>query len=508
MEYQERLPSFAHQTEARSRSKDRDYFGYLMEQGTGKSKTLIDDACQQYLAGKITTLIITAPNGVQRAWATQHFPDHMPVGLPYRMVVFVSKPNKKQAMALDQLLDPAYTGLRVFILNYESLRGKGKGAYDSVQFFLKTFRCMWVLDESHRIKTWESKSTGAIINLSDKAVMRRVMTGTPSTQGPMDLFPQMMFLDQSVLGFSSYTAYRNHFAEMEPHDSNTMWMIKRRLEQKYGKEVARKRMPQLIARDENGRQRFKNLDELQRLISAHTYRKLKTECLDLPPKVYQKRFVTLTAEQRNIYDTIVDKYMAEYNGQFLDASMALTRLTRLQQITGGFFPLEDGTVVPIGETNPKLDELVETIEDTEGKIIIWARYTAELEMIVATLKQIYDEPVARYWGAVKPKDKDAGKAAFCDKNHPCRFFVAQQQSGGTGLDGLQIASTEIYFSNDFSLLNRLQSEDRGHRMGMAGSLTIIDLEAVDTRDSFIIDALRNKKDVADLIVGDPSKAWI
>ncbi|OGC95841.1 MAG: hypothetical protein A2W25_15305 [candidate division Zixibacteria bacterium RBG_16_53_22] len=511
MTHQERVKSFAHQKEARKLSKGRAAFGYLMEQGTGKSKTLVDDAAYHFSIGEIELLVVTAPNGVQRGWFYQHLPDHMPVGILYKAMVFSAEKTKKRERLVEDMLNNPFKGLRVFLLNYESLIDKKRGAGFLLLELLKKYKTLWALDESHRIKNWDAKTTRTIIDLSTHASVRRIMTGTFGFS-PEDLYPQMAFLDKHILGYPSYTAYRCHFAVMEPDNSNTMRMIKRRLVQKYGEVRARSMMPKVVARDAAGRKMYKNLDELQQLIAPHTYRKLKVDCLDLPSKVYQKRYVELTSEQRTIYNTLRDSYMAEYEGKFLDASMALTRLTRLQQVAGGFFPSDDegGKVFPIGEVNPKLQEVLEIIEDTgEGKVIIWARFVAELHLIANILRETYGPgTVARYWGDIKTKERDLGKDEFCAAGSKRRFFVSQQRSGGTGLDGLQIARMEIYVSNDHSLLNRLQSEDRCDRIGALGSLTIVDIEATDTRDGFIIDALRGKKDVADIINGDPSKAWI
>lgn len=506
----ENVPSFAHQKEARSLSRNKVAFGYLMEQGTGKSKTLVDDACDHYARGHIDALIVTAPNGVQRAWSLEHLPRHVPDVIPFHPVVFSTKMTRKQKVQLEKLTDPNYRGLRVLLINYEALRTKSSAGYEMMMVLLNTYRCMWALDESHRIKTWDAKSTRLIVDLAPRATMRRIMTGTPSTQGPLDLYPQMYFLDKRLLGFTSFTAFKAHYAELEPDDSRTMYFIRQRLIHKYGEARARQMMPAVVARDESGRPRYKNLDELQQKLELCTYRKLKSECLDLPEKVYTKRYVQLNPAQRTLYDALRDDYIAEHDGTLITAPMALTRLTRLQQITGGFLPTIEGEPSrPIGDSNPKIEEMLDAVEDAEGKVIIWARFVEELRAIADSLEDNYGPgSVARYWGEIRKADRDSGKAAFCEAGSATRFFVSQPQTGGTGLDGLQIAGTEIFYSNDFSLLNRLQAEDRGHRINMGGSLTIIDIEAEDTRDTLIIDSLRDKKEIADVIVGDPSKAWI
>jgi SNF2 family DNA or RNA helicase len=141
--------------------------------------------------------------------------------------------------------------------------------------------------------------------------------------------------------------------------------------------------------------------------------------------------------------------------------------------------------------------------------LIWARFIEELKIIATALTEIYgQDSVACYWGEFSNKQKDDAKRKFI-QTEKCRFFVAQPKSGGTGLDGLQIAQAEIYFSNEWSLIDRIQSEDRGHRSGMTNDhLTIYDIEAVDSLDHRVIDALIEKKEIADMITGDPPQNWI
>jgi SNF2 family DNA or RNA helicase len=268
--------------------------------------------------------------------------------------------------------------------------------------------------------------------------------------------------------------------------------------------------PQIISKDENGRPMFKNLPELQKLIKPHTYRVLKKDCLDLPDKVYMKRFIELNKEQRKAYNAMRDEFIAEHDGSVMVAALALPRMTRLQQITGGFFTADDGTVLQLGTTNPKMEASLDICEQATGKVIIWARFKQELELIADTLEKEHGVgSVARYWGnGYSAKRKDEEKVRYINSPN-CRFFVSQQQAGGTGLDGLQKGTTdEIYFSNTFPLVERLQSEDRAHRDGMGDKLSIHDLEAEDTLDSKVIDSLRNKKEIADEVTGDQPTNWI
>jgi len=241
------------------------------------------------------------------------------------------------------------------------------------------------------------------------------------------------------------------------------------------------------------------------------YRVLKKDCLDLPPKVYERRYVELTPQQRKLYNEVATDFMAEMGGKIMSAALAMTRLMRLQQITGGFFkPNDDAEPIEIPGGNPKLDDVMDVAEQTAGKMIIWARFTAELRLIANTLEKEYgSSAVARYWGEISNSQRDKRKKAF-ETDPACRYFVAQAQAGGTGLDGLQIADTVHYFSNDFSLITRLQSEDRAHRGGseIHDKVTLIDSVAEDTNDIKILDTLRDNQNVADAITGDDPRKWI
>lgn len=498
-----------HQRTALRLSAWAEAFALLMQQGTGKSKVLADNAGMLFLAKKIQAMVILAPDGVQRAWVRDMLPAHMSPSVQFRAAWWDNTPTKKQARAIEMVHDRHFNGLRILAVNYEALATK-KGLA-GVLAFMAAYDCLAGADESHRIKNHKGVRSEAAHKIADKAAYRRILTGTPVALSPIDVYGQFLFLDPQILGNRSFVAFKAHYAVLEGPESHLLMHIKQRLIAKYGEARARFMMPQLIKRDESGLPMYRNLDELNRLIKPHSYRVLKEDCLDLPPKVYQKRYVTLNTEQRRIYNELRDDYIAQFGDDVIVSTMAMTRLTRLQQITGGFFQPDTGVApLPIGGANPKLVSLLDAVAETGGKVLIWARFVAELELIADALEEEYGQgSVARYWGNIGKRQRDEGKARFT-KEAICRFFVAQPKAGGTGLDGLQVADTEVYFSNETSLIDRLQSEDRGHRGGseIHKSVTIIDIEAEDTLDRRFIDALRNHKNVADAITGDSPRNWL
>lgn len=504
-----RVPPWQHQGLALRRSWDQTAFALYMEQGTGKTKVIIDTAGLLYLRGQIAALLVVAPDGVQRAWVRDELPKHMSPAVAYQAAVWVNQPTRKQQRQIDALYDNRFSGLRVLAVNYETLATR-TGAAGALKF-LRTFEALMVADESHRIKNVKTERAAIMHKLGPRAKYRRILTGTPVATSPLDVYSQFLFLDESILGYQSWVAFRAHYAVLEESDSHLMRHIVQRLEAKFGKARAAKMAPQLIARDPaTGRPLYRNMDELIERLKPHSFRVLKSECLDLPPKVYQRRYVSLSPEQRRIYNQLRDEFIAEYAGMLMATPLVITRLTRLQQITGGFFkPHADAETIPIAGKNPKVKSLLDACAQASGKVLIWARFKAELELIAAKLEEEEEYgagSVARYWSG---HARDSAKAKFMNEPR-CRFFVAQPKAGGTGLDGLQIADTVIYYSNEFALIDRLQSEDRAHRGGSErhASVTIIDIEAEDTLDTKIIDALRSKKDLADAITGDPPRNWL
>ncbi len=351
------------------------------------------------------------------------------------------------------------------------------------QKFLSNHAALMVVDESTRIKTPGAKRTKNIIKVGKSAVSRRILSGLPITQGPLDYFAQFQFLDPNILGFGSMYAFRNRYALLGGY---------------LGKEVMG----------------YANLDELIALVDPHSFRVEREECMDLPPKTYTKRFTHLGVVQKQLYDSMARDLVAEFAGGEVHATIVLTQLLRLQQITGGFLPIPEddgsyqGRVDAIPGTNAKIQALMEVLEEAPGKVIIWARFRAELGLIANhILKEFGEGSGVLFHGGVSQADRKVALLSFQDPNSPIKYFIANAQTGGLGLT-LTEAQTVVYFSNSFSLEERLQSEDRCHRGGLKHPVTYVDLVAKDTLDTKVLDALRTKKNMATLITGDRIAEWI
>jgi SNF2 family DNA or RNA helicase len=246
---------------------------------------------------------------------------------------------------------------------------------------------------------------------------------------------------------------------------------------------------------------YQNTEELIEKVESHSFRVLKKDCLDLPPKVYQRHIVPMTKAQEKLYVQMKKNFVTELRGDTLTAPEAITRLLRLQQIICGWFPSED-KLNPIENSNARLDALKEVLSDINDKVIIWARFKADLRAIEGML----GDQAVTYHGDVSNDMRAIAVDRF--QNDPSiKYFIGQPQSGGIGLT-LTAASYAIYYSNDFNLETRLQSEDRCHRIGTKKSVTYIDFETPKTIDTKIIKALRSKKNLADYINKDPVSLFL
>lgn len=505
IDYLYKTKPFKHQHDVFTHSRDKEYYALLMEQGTGKTKVTIDTGCWLYSQGYIDAMLVVAPNGVHANWVINEIPVHTPDHIPVISAIYRSQPSKSEEKALCQVLE-ADSGLRIVALNIEALVTQ-KGV-NFVKNFLLAYKTMLIVDESSVIKSPKAQRTKNLLKIAIHAKYRRILTGTPVTQGPLDLYTQFNFLDPHILRTSSYYAFRNRYAIMkEVRTAGRSFMT-----------VAG----------------YTNLDELQKLIEPHSYRVTKSECLDLPEKLYSKRYVTLSDSQKRLYNSLKKDIIAEYNGQTMSAPLALTKLLRLQQIVGGFFvpdkdiqfceqedvffteietnefppATQNCTPQPIDKVNPRVESLIELLEETNGKVIIWARFRAEIAAIRDAIDNRFGKDSSvEYHGGVDNQSRTDNIQRF-QNNDNCKFFIGHVQAGGKGLT-LHAATTVVYYSNDFSLENRLQSEDRCHRIGQRNNVMYVDIVAQDTIDEVIVKALRTKRNLADMITGDvPLESWL
>lgn len=481
MRYKFKTKPFEHQLTIFNNSRDLYFYGLLAEQGTGKSKIIIDTAAYLFTTGKIDAMFIIAPNGVHYNWVANEIPAHMPDAVNWRAAVWHSTMNKTQREEFNLVFEQG-NHLRIVAANVEAYSTESKKAAIMTKQFLSGMRVLLVLDEAHKIKKPGAKRTKTIMRLSRSATYRRIATGTAITKGPLDLYTQMRFLSDAILGYDNYYSFRARYAQLKEMTNP----------------ITGKKFQTVTG--------YLNLDELTCNIAPHTVRVLKSECLDLPPKLYERRYVELGKEQKRYYNDMRKHLLVELHQGQCTAQIALTKLLRLQQIVGGFLPVDEGAVYAIKD-NRRIDAVLDILEGIEGKVIIWAKFRAEITAIKKAIELEYGRGwCCEYHGGVSKDDRAKAMQAFQNDVLP-NVFIANQQTGGTGLT-LHAASHVIYYSNDFSLELRLQSEDRAHRIGQSKSVTYYDLEAQGTIDTRVINVLREKKELAQIIMQDPMSEWI
>ena len=477
MIYNFKTKPYAHQLTALEKSWDKSEYGYFMEMGTGKSKVLVDNMAMLYDKGRINGAVIIAPKGVYRNWLSQEIPNHLPSHVQHKTVLWTASSSKAKDKEYQQLFK-VDDDLHILIVNVEAL--STKRGLEFVAKFLSCHETLLAIDESTTIKNPKAKRTKSILLLSKRAKYRRILTGSPVTKSPLDLYTQCNFLNEFLLGFSSYYAFRNRYANM--------------IDKNFGG-----RRVQLIGS-------YKNLDELATSIKAFSYRVLKEDCLDLPEKVYTRREVELTDEQDQAYATMKSAALASLKGKMATAPHVLTQLMRLHQITCGHLKNDDETITEI--KNNRLKELLYLLEEVEGKVIIWANYIYDIKNIVKAISEEYGpDSIVEYYGNISAEQRQKNIEKFQDPNSRARFFIGNPQTGGYGIT-LTAANTVIYYSNGYDLEKRLQSEDRAHRIGQSKSVTYVDFIAPKTVDEKIVKALRSKMNIANTIMDEDWREWI
>jgi SNF2 family DNA or RNA helicase len=465
-------------------AKNPSYYGLACEQGTGKTWMLLCDAERLFKLEFITGLLVIAPNGVHSNWVRKEIPTHLSV--PVEADYYVAGAGVKRQRKWERLFDVTRGVMKVFAINVDALNTKQ--GYALCQRFLAKHHAMMAVDESSRIKTPSAGRTKKAIALGRSARSRRIMSGTMMPNGPKDLFSQFDFLRPGLLGTKSFRAFVAEYTELQPEDSP---LVRHAMEKSRAKFV-----PQIPKTDSTGKPIFKNLGKLSRLIEPYVYRVKKEDCIDLPPKIYTTRYFELPPAQRKVYETADKQLRYEHENGMIDKFNALTKLSKLRQITSCFIML-DGEPLDLMESNPRLNLLEEILEDVDGQFIVWAYFKAELRAIAALFKRLAI-PFVSYHGEVSVADRERAIDDF--QSGKARAFIGNPQAAATGLT-LTAASTAIYYSNDFNLELRLQSEDRCHRIGTKGDHVLyIDLCAVDTKDEQIAARLQAKEEVAAIVM--------
>ena len=464
---------FVHQAAYLQRFWEYPTSALFAEMGTGKSFMIINNAAMLYDKGKINAMLIVAPKGVYRNWYRSEIPKHMPDHVSYKMACWNPTPRKAEKMEMDAMFN-AVDDLRILIMNIEAFSTE-KGQ-QFAKIFLRVTNAFMAIDESTTIKTPTAKRTKSIIKIGKEARYRRIATGSPVTKSPLDLYSQCDFLGEDCLNYNSYYAFQARYAVL----------------------VERK-MPTHTFKQVVG---YRHLDELKDKLDRFAFRVTKDECLDLPDKIYLRRDVDLTAEQKKAYEQMKLMALSVLDEGLVSTNNALTQLMRLHQIVCGFVKLDDGQEIDL--PNNRMSELMDLLAESDGKVIIWANYRKNIQDIKLAIQKT---SVATYYGDTHADERQDIVDKFSDPKSELRFFVGNPTTGGYGLT-LVSSHTVVYYSNSFDLEKRLQSEDRAHRIGQTEKVTYIDLIATNTVDEHIVKALRNKINIASAVLGEEIKGWL
>ena len=477
--YKFKIKPFAHQVTALERGWQRPEFGLFMEMGTGKSKVLIDNLGMLYQAGEINFALVIAPKGVYRNWVAKEIPEHMSDDIPHRVIRWVASPNKTQQAEMRSVGEE-FDGLTIFVMNVESfssIKGKNAGEWMGRAFGRNG---LIAIDESTTIKNHKAKRTKALMKIASAFKYKRLLTGSPVTKSPMDLYSQCEFLRPGLLGYDSYYAFQGRYAV-----------------------VQRKTMGSHAFQQVVG---FRNLDELTFKIDQFSYRVLKQDCLDLPDKIYTVRYVGLTKQQRDMYNSIKQHALVMLdNGELSTAPAVITQMLRLQQILSGHLKTDDGDTIYFD--SKRMDALKEILEEHDGKAIIWSRFRYDIRQITKMLNDTFGQGcAASYYGDTSDDERQRAVNDFQNSEH-LKFFVGNPSTAGYGLT-LTEADLVIYYANDFNLETRAQSEDRAHRIGQKNNVTYVDLISEGTIDERIVKSLQSKIDIGAKVLGEEAREWL
>ena len=508
------------------------------DMGSGKTWMLIVEAAILYARGEIDGVLVIAPKGVDLAWAKLQLPEHMPHGVRWRVQSWRPSTAKRFRQQLETILAPSDSGreMRWLTMNWDALatrRGR-----EFAEQFLRSLggESLVIADESQRMKNPKAQRTKALLEMRTIMKYRRAASGTPSLGTPFDLFSQYSWLDDRILGTTSFYAFKAEYAKLlkpgnplyesildkmsvarkgahmgyarvkAKHEypnasAEQIADIADQIATNIAREKSKRRMPQIVQQDAQGHPSYRNLDKLARIIEPYTYRVLKKDVMNLPEKVYVTSYYTLTPRQRKAYEEVRENHRLLLDDGTIEPLTALTAISKRAQITSGFYiETAEGITHAIPGENPKLELLRDRLEnmEPEDKAIVWTNLKAEVDLVAGLCREI-GLPHVEYHGEIGDEQRHENVSAL--QHGSARVIVANTRAGGTGLT-LTAANRVFYFSNRASLGDRKQSEDRAHRIGQDREVIYEDFVAEDTIEEVFIPALQRKEDVAAAIMGD------
>lgn len=438
-------------------------FGLLFEMGCGKTLTAIAIAGAGYQMGKIDRLLIVAPTSVVAVW-----PKELKEYARFKYTCKTLLGEKQQRIKqIDDLLKFPFKALKIAVINYESTWRP------EILEKLKEFDAdMVIADESQRIKTYDAAQSKAMHELGDQARYKLILSGTPVQTAAIDIWSQYRFLDKTVFG-ENFFKFRGRYAIMGGYGNK-----------------------KIVG--------YRDLEGLIKKEHSIAFRVTKDEALDLPEQTFETRRIQFSPKEKSLYERLKkDSYAELDNGGHITATTVLTKLLRLQQLTGGFL-VQDEAQKPQLVSRAKLDALTDIIVDyvigSGKKLVVFARFIAEVKAIIDLAAKVLPKDLKQVaiYGDVKKEDRGDIVKQF-QEDPSTVLFVGQIDTAGTGIT-LTAADTCVYYSKNFNYATYSQSLSRIHRIGQRNCCTYIDLEIEGTIDELISSALSRKEDMAKTVV--------
>ncbi len=461
---------YEHQLEEYEKYWDDNARALLWQMRTGKSKAVIDSIARNFIEGKIDGVFIIAPNGVHDNWIRREFPKHCPID--WNGIAWVSNVKKKH----DEKFLNIVKGIRsrrflgVVAVNVESLLIKR--VQQLAGSMVASSRIALIVDESHKFSNPSAKRTKRLLTMVHHFPWRRILSGTPTGNSPLKIFSQFEILKPSALGFQKYPQFERRYAEFKQgYNRNT---------NRYFKQI----------------EGYKNQEELKIKISDFASVILRSDCEDLPDIINMRRYVNMSKTQTEAYKTMAKKFMVELeDGDIVETNEVTVKLIRMQQILSNFIVKETGEIAIIDEKkNPRIDALIDIVEESNDKIIVWCRYREELKQ----LEKIFKKISVSYHGGVNQKDRVKAMYKF-EKDPNCKLFLGQPACAGEGLD-LSAADIIIWFSHSFDVTVRDQASERATKSGKK-SIAVIDFVTPDSVDEYILENLERKQEISKNLTG-------
>ena len=530
------LPPMQHQTDCFYKLYNHKFAGIFGEQGTGKSRMLIDLVSNHFAEGHIDAVLLIAPKGVHEQWHDEQLPEHSPI--PWTGFTWHATAGKTYRRDLKKFVELRdLSKLKWFFVNVDTFSTDGNIPF--MRDFVKNHKTAVVVDESTRIKNHTANRTHNILyNLAAlrkvgkviKEVIpyskyRYILTGMQVTDSPYNLWAPFNFLRYDFFDMNFYAFKAKYGIEVMDRNKQTGQRYPRKISPteiqsilKYYKQgydveqvsnilgISESNVSYIIAHP-NIRFPYKHLNELKTKIEPYSFIIRKKDCLDLPPQTYEKITVEMSPAQKKVYRDLENKMIAEYSGRELTVTSKLALLVRLQQVTSGFFPFETaefdikdevwkvGTdIIPIGTKNPKVEAVKEQIDELgNNKIFIAAKFIPEIKLLLEKLKKAYpDKTIEAYYGAVGDNERRRIKLGF--SNGEIDILIMNVRMA-LGFNFQKFCHDGIAFSGTYSLEDRKQWEDRIHRKGQEQPVLYQDLVMKGTVDEKIYKAIKFKEDL-------------